>query len=198
MRYHMTEKALATIASRIARTITIRNYVNGSSEDVTRESTFGENDFIFKTAFGALLGLNYGETVRNDKNAEQAILDSSEFIINQFLNHCNGYDTLYNKLRAVLEAWKAHEKTPSEWSLRMMWRMFPEEISCLDDWLVYADPNELETMTTVEDAQVQIEGMRETLEDNDETFPEELGDPHIMMLLWNLYIKTPGAVSVGG
>lgn len=196
-RYHMTESALAIIARRISKNITIRTYDNGNSNDITRESTNHEQEILHKIAFGALLGLNWGEAVRNSKDMEQAVLDSSEFILYQFLRDCNGYDSLYNPLKAVLEAWNAHHKTPSEWSLRKMWELFPEELAVLDDWLAYADMDEIETITNIEDATVQADEMQKTLDDADETFPEDMENPSILMMLWNLYVKTPGAVSVG-
>lgn len=196
-RYHMTEAALAIIARRISKEITIRTYVDGTSEDITSEANNHQQEILHKIAFGALLGLNWGGEVVQSKSMEQAILDSSEFTLMQFIPGVNGYDSLYNKLRAVLEAWKAHERTPSEWSLRKMWELFPEEMSCLDDWLAYADMDEITTIDNVEDATIQCEEMKKTLEDADEIFPEDLENPHILMMLWNQYVKTPNAVSVG-
>lgn len=105
IRDHMTEEELRTWARDIAGSIMIRTYDNGNSNDTRRTTTTKEYEIIFKIAFGALLGLNYGEDTRRSREREQAIIDSAEFTLDLFIPEANGYDTIYNPLRRCLEQW---------------------------------------------------------------------------------------------
>lgn len=58
------------------------------------------------------------------------------------------------------------------------------EISLIDSWIAYEDADELEYMRTLDDAQLQIDGMVECM-DPDDPLPESLKDPATMMLVWN-------------
>lgn len=100
------ESELKEIAQNIASTIMIRTYENGNSKDTRRKPTKAESDKIYKVAFGALLGLNWGENVRSSKLAAQSIIDTAEFMIGQFLPNCNGYDTIYIPLQNVIKHWE--------------------------------------------------------------------------------------------
>ncbi len=100
-----SENELKTIAETISENITIRTNVNGNSIDTIRKASSAEKEIIYNLAYGALLGLNWGEVCRSSRQAE-AIIDTAEFIINQFLPDCNGYDTIYLPLKKVLVNWK--------------------------------------------------------------------------------------------
>lgn len=106
MRNHLTESELKAIAEDIAQNITIRTYADGNSDDSTRESTGAERDIIYKIAYSALLGLNWGENTRGEKdNSTQAIIDSAEFALDLFIPSANGYDTIYNPLKNAVRDW---------------------------------------------------------------------------------------------
>ncbi len=106
IREHKSETILKAMAEKISQSIMIRNYVNGNSNDTRRKTSSVEQEIIYKIAFGALLGLNYGEKVRSNRDMEQAIVDTVEFIIGEFIGDCNGYDTIYIPLKKVLESWE--------------------------------------------------------------------------------------------
>lgn len=106
IRKHKSEAELKAIAEEISEEIMIRQYVNGNSEDIRRKSSGPEKDIIFKVAFGALLGLNWGESTRSSRQSEQAIIDTIEFVIGQFIHDCNGYDTIYLPLKKAIKNWE--------------------------------------------------------------------------------------------
>ena len=105
MRKYKNEHELKVIAETIAETITIREYNEGNSNDITRKASEIEKDVIYKLAYGALLGLNCGETVRNNDDAAQVIIDTAEYTLKLFINDCNGYDTLYIPLKNAVAEW---------------------------------------------------------------------------------------------
>lgn len=59
-----------------------------------------------------------------------------------------------------------------------------DEIDCVFSWLAYEDANELEYITTLSDAQEQINGMTEGLSEDD-NFSKGLRDPATMLIVWN-------------
>ena len=105
MREYKTESELKEIANKISDTIMIRTYENGNSYDNRRNTTTIEEAIIYKIAYGALLGLNYGDDCRKSRFAEQKIIDTVEFIIDQFIPDCNGYDTIYLPLKKAIREW---------------------------------------------------------------------------------------------
>lgn len=109
MRIIKTEAQLKEIANRIADQVTIRTYdENGESEDTMREATSEEKEIVFKVAFGSLLGLNWGEKRRSSKDEANAIIDTAEFVLGQFLPECNAYLTIYLPLRNAVEEWEEY------------------------------------------------------------------------------------------
>lgn len=99
---YKTDQQLKTIAIQISRKITIRTYIRGNSNDEERESRAEEERIIFRIAYGALLTLK----TTCDEHAEQGAIDCAEYIINQFLPDCNGYDTIYRPLKKALREWE--------------------------------------------------------------------------------------------
>ena len=101
MRYY-SEPDLKELALASSKTIVIRTYVNGNSSDDERTATEEESTIIFNLIFGALLGCNWGETNRNNRDVQQGIIDSAEFIAHLFIPNANCYDTIYNRIKGIL------------------------------------------------------------------------------------------------
>ncbi len=99
------EDKLREMAEEISGSLVTRAYVDGSYW-VRRPTTESEKAILFNIAFGALLGLNYGEDVRSCRRLEQAILSTVEFTSNEMLPDTNGYETIYNPLRRALGDWE--------------------------------------------------------------------------------------------
>ena len=106
MRHFVSEQILKEWARNASQSIVVRTYENGNSRDTRRKPTAHEEEIIFKTIYGALLGLNWGETNRSSGIAEQAILDTAEYTLDLFIPQANGYDTIYNPLRKILTEWE--------------------------------------------------------------------------------------------
>lgn len=106
IRIYKQESELKELAKTMAESITIRTYCNNNSDDTTRPTTEIENELLFKVVYAALLGLNWGETIRGNQESTQAIIDTAEFTIVQFIPECNGYDTVYLPLKKVVAEWE--------------------------------------------------------------------------------------------
>lgn len=108
MRKYKTESELKKIAENISNSIVIRSNDKYGSNDTKMIPTNEQKNIIFKVAFSALLALNWGEDNRENKEAEQAIVDTAEFTINQFIPNCNGYQTMYNPLKDAIREWEIY------------------------------------------------------------------------------------------
>ena len=98
------EDKLREMAEEISGSLYLRECEEGCEH--RRPTTEVEKRILFDIAFGALLGLNYGEQVRSDRNLEQAILNTVDFTSNLMLPGTNGYDTIYNPLMKALGEWE--------------------------------------------------------------------------------------------
>ena len=107
-RCYLPEPVLRKMAAEIAENITIRTYVDGCSRDDRRPTTDAERDVLYKLAFSALLGLNHGETARQSKIAEDAIINAIEYTLVLSIPEANSYDSLYIPLRKTVENWRNH------------------------------------------------------------------------------------------
>lgn len=194
MRTYLPETTLRLIADTIASTVTVRTYVNGSSQDTKQVPTEKQRQAIKTDAYAGLLGLNLGEANRSDKGREDAILNTTEFMLmvsDTGSDEINGYDTIYNPLKATVEAWRlASERTRNgsytDVFAGQFQAMFQDLYDLIDHFMDYAQDEEYGPMFTLEDAQVQLEGWQEcgALED----IPEEQQDAGLMYLLWNMFI----------
>ena len=89
---NFTEAELKEYAEQVAKTIVIRTYVNGNSDDSKRETTLPEREIIKSIIFGGLLSINRGLD-------SQRIIDACEFIADLQIPEMNGYDTIYNPMQ---------------------------------------------------------------------------------------------------
>ena len=105
VRQHKPEAELKEIAEGISQEVVIRTYENGNSRDTRRKAIVKEKAIIYRVAYGALLGLNWGEDCRSSQLAEQKIIDTAEFTIGLFIPDCNGYDTIYIPLKKAVANW---------------------------------------------------------------------------------------------
>lgn len=119
MRKHIggNDDRLEKWADDIASRTCMRDYRDGNSHDWNRESTEAERAVLRAVAFGALLALNWGETVRNDespagRSAVQAVLDTAEFTAAQLMRQFmpdgveyQSYDGIYCPLSRILRDW---------------------------------------------------------------------------------------------
>lgn len=88
-----SEKELKESAEKVAKTITIRTYVDGSSYDKERKATAKESKIILSIVFGALLSARWNTNLQVSK-------DTAEFIGGlQLADNVNCYDTIYNKVQ---------------------------------------------------------------------------------------------------
>jgi len=186
MRIHLPENTLRIIADAISSHITVRTYVNGNSKDVTFDSTSEDRSRLFPVAFGALLGLNYGDENRNTPGHARAILNASEFILMESLPLVNTYDTIYNPLKAVLDVWcfasVPDASGPSDWAARSVWNLFPA-------WRDYLGelPAEYRYMKSMEDAEKYLEELKSIDGLPSIPYPLPVPDAGLLFLLWNLF-----------
>lgn len=103
----LPENKLRYWAAQVAKTIVIRTMDNGNSNDVRRPTTQEEQEVLYKLTYSALLGLNAGETNRQAKAAEDAIINSIEYTFNLFFPEANGYLSIYCPLRDICEEWRS-------------------------------------------------------------------------------------------
>ena len=102
-RERYTEREISEKCWEIAQTITLREYSNGSSEELTRPTTKPEEQIIQKVSRAALDAFGYSS------DDIDGILSMAEFIIMEFLGlNVNTYDTIYIPLRIFTEtgAWR--------------------------------------------------------------------------------------------
>lgn len=194
MRTYLPETTLRLIADVIASTVTVRTYVNGSSQDTKQAPTEKQRQAVKTAAYAGLLGLNWGESNRSDRGREDAILNTTEFMLmvsDTGSDEINGYDTIYNPLKATVEAWRlASERTRNgsytDVFAGQFQAMFQDLYDLIDHFMDYAQDEEYGPLFTLEDAQVQLEGWQEcgALED----IPESMQDAGLMYLMWNMFI----------
>lgn len=190
MRKHLHESTLRVLAGGIASAVTIRTYSGGCSRDITLPSTSEDRAAIMPVAYGALLGLNYGNEARSDAVAARSVLSAAEFTLAQLLPCVNTYDTLYNPLRSVLECWRfASERVPSyetAHAARLLWLRFPQWLDFIRSVTEYAQPEELLPYTDPDDARTTLDSWKACGLDG---VPAD--DPGLLFLFWNLYVLSP-------
>ena len=112
MKYlHYTTKTLDTIATTIAKTVSIRTYENGNSTDTRRASTKSECAKIKAVVRAALGNINYhvyAMAYNHANDAEirqvfQTTRDTAEFTIVELIDGVNGYDTVYCPIWAMTD-----------------------------------------------------------------------------------------------
>ena len=98
-----TEQEAKEYAESVSKTITIRTYDNGSSNDTTRKSTKKEKEILTNIIYGALL------TIKNHNLggiAIQAAKDTAEFTADLMIPGINGYLSVYNKIGEFVERYQ--------------------------------------------------------------------------------------------
>lgn len=196
MRKYLTEKTLSAIADAIAETVVIRYDDNGSSRDERVKPTVQQRQVLRSVALGALLGLNWGEDNRSDRGREDAIINTAEFTLlccwPKKDGECvNGYDSIYNPLRAVVEVWRlASEGTRNgsitDWCSRSVWHMFPAWLDFLNAIMAYPDrPEDWTLYVSPDDTAVTLDAWKECGIEDD--MPVQ--DAGLQFLLWNLYVS---------
>lgn len=200
MRKYLKESTLSVIADAIADTVVIRYDDYGTSRDERKKPDMRQHSVLRSVTLGALLGLNWGEETRSDRGREDAIINAAEFTLlccwpEKEGEKVNGYDSIYNPLRAVSETWRlASECTRkgslTDWCSRMIWRMFPDWRDFLDDVMAYPDqPEDWTPYTCPDDAAVTLDGWKECGMADD--MPAQ--DAGLLFLLWNLYVSDHAA-----
>lgn len=186
MRNYLNESTLNLLADAIAAHITIRTYVNGTSYDTTRASSDTEHAAIRSVAVGSLLGLNYGDAARSGAS-DSVVLNTAEFILMQSLRTANTYNTIYNPLKAILEAWRlASELTRnhlSSWSARVLWNLFPAWHDWFTALMAYEPDDAWGPIRTLQDAEETLKEWQECGLADD--IPAH--DAGLLFLLWNMF-----------
>ena len=107
MRKYLDTESLKFMANLISDTITFRTHdERGKRNDKTRPATKDEKKIIYNIAYGALHTLNYGKQIRSSKDMVQAVIDNAEITLDLFIPDCNGYDTMYCPLQAIIRDWE--------------------------------------------------------------------------------------------
>ena len=118
-RQYQHEATLKEWAENIASVVWIRpeeGHPKYREGDFKRKPTKKQHDALFYVAYGALLGLNWGEEVRRDdvigRAKAQAIIDSAEFTADLLLQNLlkederlQGYMSIYCPLKEAVRNW---------------------------------------------------------------------------------------------
>lgn len=99
------ETVLKEWAHNAAETVVFHTYVDGYRQDIRKKPTKNQREIMEKIIYGALLGLNWGETNRSETVAEDAILNAAEYMCIVMLPEVNSYDSVYIPLRHICKAW---------------------------------------------------------------------------------------------
>lgn len=109
MRKYKAEKELREIAKQHSEYITVCT-PNGEKK---RKATKRQNETLYGLFYGALLGLNFGETARSTREMEQAIIDATEFQADILFRNLlkedeslQGYITVYCPLQKIVREWE--------------------------------------------------------------------------------------------
>lgn len=109
----------------IARSISERNiYIRTSTGDIERKPRKAERDLIYRLAWGTLLGLNSGESVRTNHAEEWAVVNAAEYILittskgiklpeqkDDEESHINSYLSFYIPIMNALDDWRRNDHT---------------------------------------------------------------------------------------
>jgi hypothetical protein len=113
MRKFMQENDLKEIAERNSAMIAVRTMDGGNSRDKWRKATKRQRETLYGLIYGALLGLNCGEKMRNSADMEQAVVDATEFQAQVLMRpllkdgeELQGYMCIYIPLKKILAAWE--------------------------------------------------------------------------------------------
>jgi len=106
--YKFSNSEAAEFATKTSKTVTVRNYDNGNSNDQQRYSTEHEEQRIYIAIMAALLAINNGSEVKStiDTTEYMILCDPSLDLPNQQSDldedHINTYDTIELPIRAFL------------------------------------------------------------------------------------------------
>lgn len=105
-RKFQSETVLNEWAHNATESVVFRAYdADGYRQDIRKKPTKKQREIVEKIIYGALLGLNWGETIRSETVAEDAILNAAEYMCIVMLPEVNSYDTVYIPLRHICKAW---------------------------------------------------------------------------------------------
>ena len=100
---NFTEQEAKEYAQEESKTIVIRTYDNGNSNDERRKTSKPERKIIESIIYGGLLAIREGQKTEKEI---QAIVDSCEFIAKIQLPEMNGYDTIYIPMKEYIRDYK--------------------------------------------------------------------------------------------